>query len=66
MRADELLEGGDFLRFGPVGAVEDYVGAVREAVGAQHVARRVVTESRQRIITLAPILGEEAGAKRSR
>ena len=40
VRADELLERRHLGRVAPDRAVDDDVGAVREAVGAEHVARR--------------------------
>ena len=60
--ADQLLERRDLVPFLPVGAVEDDVRAVGEAVGAPHVAGGVGPERRERVRALDPPLVEVVGA----
>ncbi len=59
VRADQLLEGGDFAELGPERAVQHQVGAVGEAVGAAQVLGGVGAEAGQRVLALEPILIEE-------
>src|SRR5688572_1736406 len=54
--SNELLEGGHLVRVLPVGAVDHDVGAVREAVGAPHVARGVGPEGGQWILSIHALL----------
>src|SRR5205823_8009619 len=60
VRADELLEGRHLVRVAPVAAVEHDVGAVRKAVGAQHVTGGLVSERHQGILSHHPILARKA------
>src|SRR6202012_5517986 len=64
VRSDQFLEGGDFRRLGPVGAVDHQVRAVGEAVGAPQVIGGVGAEGRERVLAGAPAeseVGDGAG-----
>ena len=65
VRADQLLERRDLVEVVPVGAVDDDVRAVREAVGAADVVGRVRAERRQRVLALDRAVGEPHLAARA-
>jgi len=58
MRADELLECRHLVAVAPVGAVNDHIGTVNEAVRAAEVGGGVGAERCKGILSLDPVLIE--------
>ena len=66
VEGDQLLERAALVEVGVVEAADHDVGDVREAVGAQQVARRVRRERSERVLALDPAVGKVVGARSRR